>query len=64
MDHPGLLGAEALKHPSQRFHEVAFEDAEQLALGAGRVGQGAQQVEEGAHAQLFARRARVPHGTM
>ena len=64
MRHPGPFAAEIGQHPGQGFDPLAREDAGELALDAGRIGQGAQQIENGAGAQLDARRTDMAHGAV
>jgi hypothetical protein len=51
-----LLGAEILQGLGHQPHVVAAEDADELALGPGRIGQRPEQVENGPERQLG------PHG--
>ena len=55
-DDQRVLAAEADQGLGDRLLEVAVGDAEELALGAGRVGQRAEEVEDRAHRQLLADR--------
>ncbi len=61
MDQPGMLGAEIAQHLRHRLQPVAGEDAEQLALDAGRVRHRAHEVEDRAGAELGAGRADMAH---
>jgi hypothetical protein len=58
---PGALGAQRPQGLGHRLDEAMGRDADHLALGAGRIGQRAQQVEDGAEAQLLADRRDVLH---
>ena len=61
---PGPLGAEIGQHLGDRLDPPVVEDAEELALGAGRVRQRAQQVEYGAGAKLGPGRSDMAHGAV
>jgi hypothetical protein len=60
--HHGVLGAQALHRAHLDAHQIGVEHAHQDIGRAGRIGQRAQQVEDGAHAQLAAHRRHVLHG--
>ncbi len=64
MHDPGALGAQLAQHFGQRRDPALGEHAEQLAPGAGRVGERAQQIEQGAQAHLLAHRGDMAHGRM
>jgi hypothetical protein len=56
-----VLGAQALQHAHLDADQVGVEHAHQDVGRAGRVGQRAEDVEDGAHAQLLAHRGDVLH---
>ena len=64
MDDPGALAAELAQHFGDRLHPVRREDADELALGAGRVRQRPEQIEDGARAELDAGRPDMAHGAV
>ena len=62
MHRPGADGAQRPERARDRLDEAAGGDADDLALCAGRIGEGAEQVEDRAEAQLLADRQHVAHG--
>jgi len=62
VDHHGVLGTQALQSAHLDAHQIGMEHAHQDVGRAGRVGERAQDVEDGAHAQLAAHRRHVFHG--
>ena len=53
-------GAARLEHADDERHAVEVRDAHRGGLGAGRVAERAEEVEDGRHAELGAHRPRVP----
>eukprot|EP01137_Pigoraptor_chileana_P020486 Opistho-2@82927 len=64
IDHHGMLGAQALHHAHLDAHQIGMEHTHQDVLGIGRIGQRAEDVEDGAHAQFAAHRGDVLHRRM
>ena len=64
MDDPDALGAEIAQDLGHGLRPLGVEHADQLAPGAGRVGERAQQVEDGPRAELDPRRPHVAHGAV
>ena len=64
MHHHHVLAAQALQDTHQDAHQIAVENTQQLVARTRRVGQRPQDVEERAHAHLFADRRGMPHGRM
>ena len=62
MDDQDVFGAEQAQHLGKRPHPFGREDADHLTLGAGGVGEGAEQVEDGAKAEFPPYRASESHG--
>src|SRR3546814_6007823 len=62
--HPGALVAEIAQHGSERLGPLRGKHPDELALHLGRVRQRPQQVEDGAGAELDARRPDVTHGAV
>ena len=58
----GAPATEPLEGASHQFQLLLGIDAEHLILGAGRVGQRPEQIEDGTHPQFTAHRTGVPHG--
>src|SRR5256712_7516078 len=56
-----VLRSQALQHADLDAHQVRMENAHRLVLRARRVGERAEDVEEGAHAELLAHRRGVLH---
>ncbi len=61
MHHQHVAAAQAAQHVGHQRHQLRGIDAEHLVGGAGGVGQRAEDVEQGAHAHLAARRHGVAH---
>src|SRR5207249_11970018 len=57
---PGALGPEQHQRPSHELGQFRPRHTHQLAHRTGRVGERAEKVERRAHAELPARRRRVP----
>ena len=64
MNDPDLFRAEFLHHMGEGFDPVFREYAEKQPPGASRVGERAQQIEDGAGAEFDAGRADMLHGGM
>ena len=64
MHHPGALGAEVAQDLCHRLQPLRVKDPQHLPGGARRIGQGPQQIEQGAEAELRADGRDVPHGAM
>ena len=60
MDDPGALGAETDQRLGDPLHPAAIEDADHLAADTRRIGERAEDVEDGADAELAARASDVP----
>jgi hypothetical protein len=58
------LGAEALHDAHQDADQIGVENAHQRVGRAGRIGQRAEDVEQGAHPHLAAHRRHVLHGAV
>src|SRR5262249_53536797 len=59
--HPDRLGTEILQHLGERLHPLPREYAHHLPLDASGIGQGTQQVEDGAGGELDARGTDILH---
>ena len=64
MDHQDMTAAQALQDLRQGRQQVLAEDPEDLIGDPGGVGQGAQDVEDGAHPQFPPRADGMLHGTV
>ncbi len=64
MHDPGALGAQGPQNPGQGLDPSAVVHAQHLAAGAGGIGEGAQQVENGAEPQFLADRQDMAHGAV
>jgi hypothetical protein len=63
-DHHGALGAQLAQHARLDAHQIGMEHAHQHRRRAGRIGQRAEDVEDGAHAHLAAHRRDHLHRRM
>src|SRR5262249_43318949 len=52
MDHPGPLSSEQRKHLRDRLDPLLPEHADDLIFGTGRIGEGPEQIEDGARPEL------------
>ena len=62
VDHQRMLGAQALQRPHLDTDQIGVEHAHQNIGRAGRVGEGPEDVEDGAHPQFTAYGRHVFHG--
>ena len=62
IDHQCMLGAQALQGSHLDADQIFVEHPHEDVGGARRIGQGAEDVEDGAHTQLLAHGGHVLHG--
>src|SRR5690606_18049204 len=64
MHHHHMLTAQPSQHFGHRPTELTIENADDLAFDVGRIGHGAEHIEDSAQAQLAARANGKAHGTV
>ncbi len=64
VDHHDALHAEEVRRPGHRLSRHPIVDADDLVRRTGGIGQRAEEVHDGLHAELPSRHRRVTHGTV
>jgi len=64
VDHKGVLCAQQFEGLGKHFGEFRCKNAEDLAVGCRRIGQGAQHIENGSQTDFFSGIGRKSHGAM
>ena len=64
MHEPRSLGAKIAQHPRERFEPASCKDAQHLEFDAGRIGERADEIENGGRAEFGPDRGGMTHRRM